>query len=271
MKIGNGRGRYRWSCRRESLVDFEWTKRIDKIYIWNTGNARESVKFIVGEGRFLKKMKFEGWQTQIWDRNRGTNCNSYFVGESQIAEVHLRFHYRSFVKRNWLCVVRASSKVIGIRKRRKALLLCSRFIIEIKSIVRLSNKENRNIVDRSISSFFLPSSSSSFACSSSKTRFERFLAHNHNHPPFQWICLIDPVYQSNPTSGSHDTHRSYLPLEHPECVEWRANFSAYFSNARWTSFSNDRFSLRDITYNGQTAVPTLMKTPTPISNASHER
>lgn len=153
MKIGNGRGRYRWSCRRESLVDFEWTKRIDKIYIWNTGNARESVKFIVGEGRFLKKMKFEGWQTQIWDRNRGTNCNSYFVGESQIAEVHLRFHYRSFVKRNWLCVVRASSKVIGIRKRRKALLLCSRFIIEIKSIVRLSNKENRKI-DRSISSFF---------------------------------------------------------------------------------------------------------------------
>ena len=209
MKIGNGRGRYRWSCRRESLVDFEWTKRIDKIYIWNTGNARESVKFIVGEGRFLKKMKFEGWQTQIWDRNRGTNCNSYFVGESQIAEVHLRFHYRSFVKRNWLCVVRASSKVIGIRKRRKALLLCSRFIIEIKSIVRLSNKENRKI-DWSISSFF--SSSSSFACTSSKTRFERFLAHNHNHPPFQPLLILCTSRIPRAVPTIHTAHICHLSI-----------------------------------------------------------
>lgn len=78
MKIGNGRGRYRWSCRRESLVDFEWTKRIDKIYIWNTGNARESVKFIVGEGRFLKK---------IWSLKGGKHKSGTGIGEQTVIPI----------------------------------------------------------------------------------------------------------------------------------------------------------------------------------------
>lgn len=81
------------------------------VYIFSESSSRCSKRLTVENGE-------EKVGTEIQDR--GTNYNFYFDPESRRTEVHLSFHYPSFLKRNWLCVAGASFQLIWIRKHGKS-------------------------------------------------------------------------------------------------------------------------------------------------------